>query len=404
MDFEKIRKDFPLIAESDFVYLDTSATAQKPKCVLDAVNRYYFEENANPMRGLYKLSVKATEVYENARKRAAEFIGGAPGEIIFTRNASESLNLAAYSYARSVLEEGDEVIIAISEHHSNMLPWRMAADEKKAKVIYFECDEKGEYSVDTLKAILTSRTKIVAMAQVSNILGRVNDIRTFAEAAHAVGAVFVCDGAQSVPHMKVNVKELGVDFFAFSGHKMLAPMGIGVLWGRRELLEKMPPFLYGGEMIEYVTTDRMTFAEVPHKFEAGTVNAGGAAGLAAAMDYLDGIGLDNIHKREEELCALAMERIAKMPHVHIIGSDKAEEHSGIITFAIDGVHPHDIAAIMDNDNICVRAGHHCAQPFHKFIGTMSTTRSSIAFYNNESDIIRFTDTLASIRRRMGYNE
>ncbi|MBQ5330598.1 MAG: SufS family cysteine desulfurase [Oscillospiraceae bacterium] len=400
-DFELIRKEFPLIDKGDFAYLDTSATAQKPYAVLEAVRRYYEEENANPLRGLYDLSVKATEVYEGAREKTARFIGGETEEIIFTRNASESLNLVAYTYGEKVLSEGDEIIIAISEHHSNMLPWRYIAGKKGAAVKYLECDENGVYSPDSLRALLTERTRIVAMAQVSNILGRVNDIPALAALAHSAGAVFVCDGAQSVPHMKVDVKELGVDFLAFSGHKMGAPMGIGVLWGRKELLEEMPPFMYGGEMIEYVTADRVKYAEIPHKFEAGTVNAGGAAGLAAAIDFNEGIGFENIHKRETELCALAMEGIRSIPHVHIIGSEDPEEHCGIITFYVDGVHPHDISAVLADDGVYIRAGHHCAQPFHKFMGVMSTARASIGIYNSEKDIERFINSLSQLRRRMG---
>ncbi len=400
-DFELIRKEYPLIDKGDFAYLDTSATAQKPYAVLEAVRRYYEEENANPLRGLYDLSVKATEVYEGAREKTARFIGGETEEIIFTRNASESLNLVAYTYGEKVLSEGDEIIIAISEHHSNMLPWRYIAGKKGAAVKYLECDEKGVYSPDSLRALLTERTRIVAMAQVSNILGRVNDIPALAALAHSAGAVFVCDGAQSVPHMNVDVKELGVDFLAFSGHKMGAPMGIGVLWGRKELLEEMPPFMYGGEMIEYVTADRVKYAEIPHKFEAGTVNAGGAAGLAAAIDFSEDIGFENIHRRETELCALAMEGIRSIPHVHIIGSEDPEEHCGIITFYVDGVHPHDISAVLADDGVYIRAGHHCAQPFHKFMGVMSTARASIGIYNSEKDIERFINSLSQLRRRMG---
>ena len=404
MDHDMIRRDFPLIYNADFVYLDSSATSQKPQSVMKAVEDYYRTSNANPLRGLYDLSVRATELYENAREKAARFIGGAADEIVFTRNASESLNLIAYSYALNFLDSGDEIIVAISEHHSDMLPWQFAAKQKGCTVKYLECDEQGRYTAEGLESLITDRTRIVAMAQVSNVIGRENAIKRFAEIAHAHGAVFVCDGAQSVPHMKVDVKELGVDFFVFSGHKMLAPMGIGVLWARHELLEKMPPFLYGGEMIEYVTLQGATYAEVPHKFEAGTVNDGGAVGLAAAIDYIDRIGFDYISQREEQLCALAMERITDIPHIRVIGSDDPHEHHGIITFTVEGVHPHDVSTIMSNDKVCVRAGHHCAQPLHKFLKTMSTTRASIAFYNNEDDIIRFTDCLKTIRRRMGYDE
>ncbi|MBQ5316106.1 MAG: SufS family cysteine desulfurase [Oscillospiraceae bacterium] len=401
---ERIRKDFPLIAEGDFAYLDNSATSQKPSSVLAAVEDYYRRSNANPLRGLYKLSVDATDRYEAARKAAGDFIGADSGEIIFTRNATESLNLVSYSYAASHLKEGDEILVAISEHHSNMLPWQNAARLTGAVIRYIECDRDGSYNTESFRAQLTNKTKIVAMAQISNVIGRENDIKAFAREAHAAGAVFVCDGAQSAPHIPVDVKDLDVDFFAFSGHKMLAPMGIGVLYGKREILEDMPPFLYGGEMIEYVTLCGATYAEVPHKFEAGTVNDGGAIGLHAAIDYINSIGFEKIEERENYLTALAMNEMKKMPYVHIIGSDDPKEHHGIITFTVDGVHPHDIAAIMDSDGVYVRAGHHCAQPLLKFLRTMSTARASIAFYNNDSDILRFTESLSGLRRKMGYAE
>ena len=403
-DDERIRKDFPLIAEGDFAYLDNSATSQKPLSVLSAVEDYYRRSNANPLRGLYKLSVDATDRYEAARKAAADFIGADAHEIIFTRNATESLNLISYSYAASHLKEGDEILVAISEHHSNMLPWQNAARLTGAVIRYIECSKDGVYTLDSFRSQLTNKTRIVAMAQISNVIGRENDIKAFAAEAHRIGAVFVCDGAQSAPHIPVNVKDLDVDFFAFSGHKMLAPMGIGVCYGKRELLEEMPPFLYGGEMIEYVTLCGATYAEVPHKFEAGTVNDGGAIGLHAAIDYINSIGFDKIEERENYLTALAMSEMKKMPHVHIIGSDIPEEHHGIITFTVDGVHPHDIAAIMDSDGVYVRAGHHCAQPLLKFLRTASTARASIAFYNNDSDILRFTESLSGLRRKMGYAE
>ncbi|MBQ5311034.1 MAG: SufS family cysteine desulfurase [Oscillospiraceae bacterium] len=403
-DDERIRKDFPLIAEGDFAYLDNSATSQKPLSVLSAVEDYYRRSNANPLRGLYKLSVDATDRYEAARKAAADFIGADAHEIIFTRNATESLNLISYSYAASHLKEGDEILVAISEHHSNMLPWQNAARLTGAVIRYIECSKDGVYTLDSFRSQLTNKTRIVAMAQISNVIGRENDIKAFAAEAHRIGAVFVCDGAQSAPHIPVNVKALDVDFFAFSGHKMLAPMGIGVCYGKRELLEEMPPFLYGGEMIEYVTLCGATYAEVPHKFEAGTVNDGGAIGLHAAIDYINSIGFDKIEERENYLTALAMSEMKKMPHVHIIGSDIPEEHHGIITFTVDGVHPHDIAAIMDSDGVYVRAGHHCAQPLLKFLRTASTARASIAFYNNDSDILRFTESLSGLRRKMGYAE
>ncbi|MBR1764170.1 MAG: cysteine desulfurase [Ruminococcus sp.] len=400
------RDDFPVFkAYPELVYLDNSATQQKPRQVLEAAELYYREQNANPLRGLYDLSVKATDAYENARRAVRAFINAREDcEVIFTRNATESLNLVAYSYGRANVQAGDEVIVSIAEHHSNMLPWQLLCKEKGATLKYLECDERGEFTEEALSALLTDRTRIVAMTQISNVLGRLNPIKRLAELAHEAGAVFVCDGAQSVPHIPVDVQELGVDFLAFSGHKMLAPMGIGVLYGKKELLEEMPPFLSGGEMIEYVTREGATYAPLPHKFEAGTVNVGGAVGLHAAIDYMNELGFEAIEKREAELTALMMAEMQKLPHIKIYGSDKPADHCGIVTFEIEGVHPHDVAAIFDSANIAVRAGHHCAQPLHRQLGVMSTTRASIAFYNTEEDVRRFIECLGQIRRKMGYDE
>ena len=400
------KADFPVFDRyKELVYLDNSATTQKPEAVLAAAEKYYREENANPLRGLYDLSVKATEAYENAREAVRRFIGAkSTKEIVFTRNATESLNLIAYSYGREKLTACDEVLVTISEHHSDLLPWQNLCRETGAKLRFLDCDETGEYTEEALRNALTPHTKIFAIAQISNVFGRLNPIKRFAEICHENGTLIVCDGAQSVPHIPVDVRELGVDFLAFSGHKMLAPMGIGVLYGRKELLEEMPPFLYGGEMIEYVTREDATYAELPHKFEAGTVNVGGAAGLHAAIEYIESIGFDTITKRERELTALAFAEMQKIPHVNIIGGKTAEDHHGILTFTIDGVHPHDIAAVFDSENIAIRAGHHCAQPLHQHLGVQSTARMSLAFYNDEQDIGRFIETLGTVRRRMGYDE
>ncbi len=406
MSEHSYKADFPVFEKyPGLVYLDNSATSQKPRQVIDAVVQYYREENANPLRGLYELAVKATDTYENARIAVRDFIGAASEhEIVFTRNASESLNLIAYSWGRANIREGDEILVTISEHHSNFLPWQVLAKEKGARLKFLKCTGTGEYTPDALKKALTPRTRLFCAAQISNVFGRLNPIKTFAEICHDNGTLIVCDGAQSVPHIPVNVRELGVDFLAFSGHKMLAPMGTGVLYGREELLENMPPFLYGGEMIEYVTLCGATFAELPHKFEAGTVNAGGAAGLHAAIDYISAIGFEEIEKRENALTAKLMNGMKDMPHVHVIGSDDPAEHHGIVTFTVDDVHPHDIAAILDESGIAVRAGHHCAQPLHKFLNLQSTVRASAAFYNDENDIDKFIECLETIRKRMGYNE
>lgn len=400
------KADFPVFDRyPSLAYLDNAATTQKPRQVLEAVDRYYREENANPLRGLYGLSVAATEAYENAREKVRAFIGAkSTKEIIFTRNATESLNLAAHSLGKAFVSEGDEVLVAVSEHHSDMLPWQGLAEERGAKISYLECTPEGEYTVSALEEALTPHTKIFAIAQISNVFGRVNPIKEMAEVCRRNGTLLICDGAQSVPHIAVDVQELGADILVFSGHKMLAPMGIGVLYGRQELLEKMPPFLTGGEMIEAVTLCGATYAELPHKFEAGTVNAGGAVGLGAAIDCINEIGFENIERREAELTALAFEQMKDIPYVRIIGSDKAQEHCGIITFTVEGVHPHDIAALMDTDGVAVRAGHHCAQPLHHFIGIPSTARMSLAFYNDEQDVEKFITSLKGLRRKMGYGE
>ena len=405
MNNRNYKQDFPVFSEyPQLVYLDNSATTQKPQTVLNAAEQYYRAENANPLRGLYDLSVKATEVYENARAAVRDFIGAASErEIIFTRNATESLNLIAYSWGRANIREGDEILLLISEHHSNLLPWQILARETGAKLRFLECGADGAYTPAALQNALTPNTRLFAAAQISNIFGRVNPIREFAEICHKNGTLIVCDGAQSVPHIPVNVQELDVDFLAFSGHKMLAPMGIGVLYGKEALLEAMPPFLYGGEMIESVTRESATYAELPHKYEASTVNAGGAAGLHAAIRYLREVGFDEIRRREDALTALAFDGMKQIPHVRMIGADDPAEHHGILTFTIDGVHPHDVAAIFDADGIALRAGHHCAQPLHRHLGIPSTARMSIAFYNDEQDIKAFLSTLKTIRRRMGYD-
>ncbi len=405
LDITNIRKDFPLLQGNDLVYLDNSATSQKPYSVIQAVTDFYEQANANPLRGLYELSQTATDLYEGARENVQHFIHArSPKEIIFTRNATESLNLVAYSYTQAFLQPGDEILVSIMEHHSDMLPWQQAAARCKAIVKYLPCDPSGTITEEAFRAALTDRTKLVAITQISNVLGVENDIRTFAKICHKKGIRIVADGAQSVAHIPVDVQDLDVDFFAFSGHKMLGPMGIGVLYGKEECLEQMPPFLTGGEMIDSVRLDGATFAPLPHKFEAGTVNAPGAIGLSKAVDYLKEIGFSRIREQEDALTALAMEKLQDIPFVHLLGSEDPKNHHGILTFTVDGVHPHDVAAILDADHIAVRAGHHCAQPLLHHLGVSSTTRASLMFYNTEEEIIRFTESLKEIRREMGYAE
>lgn len=399
------RNDFPLLMQNKIIYIDNAATSQRPQCVIDAEGDFYKNYNANPLRGFYSLSVEATEVYENAREAVRKFIGAEKSnEIIFTRNTTESLNLVAYSYGLSNVKKGDEIVVSIMEHHSDLLPWQMVAKTCGAELKFIECAKDGSIDLEKVKELITSRTKIVAMTQVSNVLGREYPVKEIAKLAHEKGAVMVVDGAQSTPHMRVDVTDLDADFFAFSGHKLLAPMGIGVLYGKEELLEKMPPFLSGGEMIDSVTRTSAVYAELPHKFEAGTVNAAGAAGLKAAIDYIEKVGFDYIGEREIALTSRAIEKMKKIPHVNIIGSENADEHTGIVTFTVDNVHPHDISEILAADGIAVRAGHHCAQPLLTHLGLNSTARASFAFYNTEDEVDKFIDSVATIRERMGYGE
>lgn len=399
------RQDFPLLRENPIVYLDSAATAQRPDVVIEAEMEFYRNYNANPLRGLYSLGIEATDRYEEARECVAKFIHAASAkEIIFTRNATESLNLIAYSYGLSHLQKGDEIVVSILEHHSNQLPWRMVAEKTGAVVKYLECDRQGHILDADLQAAFSEKTKLVAVTQVSNVLGIRTPIDKIVALARKSGAVVVLDAAQSTPHMEVDVQKLGVDFLAFSGHKLMAPMGIGVLYGRKELLSEMPPFLTGGEMIQTVTRDKVVYAELPHKFEAGTVNGAGAWALAAAIRYLQEVGYEQIQKQELLLTTQLMDGLKKVPHVQVQGSPDPKEHCGIVSFTIDGVHPHDVSSILDADGIAVRAGHHCAQPLMQQIGVMSTTRASMYFYNTEEDIEKLLASVQTIRRRMGYGE
>lgn len=407
------RKDFKIFDDplnAGLVYLDTAATSQRPECVVQALSDFYRKDNANPLRGLYALSVRATDDYEMARATIGKFINSKSSqEIIFTRNTSESLNLVAYSYGLANVQKGDEIVISAMEHHSNILPWQMVCQQKKASLVWLECDESGVIPETEWKSKIGSKTKIVSIAQVSNVFGITNPVKQIAEYAHKVGncgkgAVVVCDGAQSTPHFKVDVQDLNVDFFAFSGHKVCGPMGIGVLYGKKEILEIMNPFMRGGEMIEYVTRESATYAEIPHKFEAGTVNAGGAVGLARALEYIHQVGLSEIEKSDNHLASLIMEELAGNPFVHVIGHKDPEKHCGIVTFTIDGVHPHDIASILDSENVAIRAGHHCAQPLMQKLGVGSTARASCYFYNTEDEALIFVEKVKGIRKVMGYKD
>ena len=410
----KYRKDFPLFKAIDekksqdnngLIYMDTAATAQRPYIVLNAMTHFYSTQNANPLRGLYSLSERATKAYEDARETVAKFINAKESrEIIFTRNTSESLNLVANTYGMANVNAGDEVVVSIMEHHSNILPWQFVCQTKGATLKFMYVDkETGEIPESEFEKI-TPKTKIVSVTHVSNVLGTTNPIRKIAELAHKNGAVMVVDGAQSTPHIKVDVQELGADFFAMSGHKLCGPMGIGALYGRLELLEAMPPFLRGGEMIEYVTETGATWAEVPHKFEAGTVSAGDAVGLAAAIRYIQSVGLDVIEKHDETLARRLMEGMKKIPHVNIVGNKDAKKRCGIVTFTVDGVHPHDIATLLSDENIAIRAGHHCAQPLGTYLGVPATARASLYFYNTEEEVDFLLSKIAMLRQWSGYKD
>lgn len=403
---EAIRKDFPILYDHpEVIYFDNAATSQRPKQVTDAITDFYETANANPLRGLYDWSMDATARYEDARAHVARFIGAAsPEQIIFTRNTTESINLAAYSYGLSGLREGDEIALTVMEHHSDILPWQMVAAKQGAKLVWMEPDEEGVITEDEILNKIGPKTKLVAVGHVSNVMGVTNPVERIIRRAHEVGAVVLVDGAQAVPHMPVDVTELDVDFYAFSGHKMLGPMGIGALYVKKEILASLPPFLTGGEMIEYVTRDSATWAELPHRFEAGTVNAAGAVGLDAAITYLERIGFDFIREREETLSKRMLEQMAALPYLRIFGSKDPEKHCGIVTFTMEGVHPHDISSVLNEDHVCVRAGHHCAQPLMQFLGVGSTARASVYFYNTEDEVDRFVKALSAVRGVMGYGD
>ena len=402
------RQDFPILNDrhNPVVYLDNAATTQKPRSVIDAMQDYYTAQNANPLRGLYSLSVKATEAYEQARRTVADFINAKEScEIIFTRNATESLNLIAYTYGMENIHSGNEIVISIMEHHSNILPWQMVAKAKNAVLKYMYTDTEGNISDKEILTKITEKTKIVSVTQISNVLGVKTPLEKIIARAHSVGAVVIVDGAQGAPHLKTDVQQLECDFYIFSGHKMLAPMGIGVLYGKKNILEKMPPFLRGSEMIDIVTEQDATFAPLPEKFEAGTPNVSGAVGLKTAIDYLNNIGFDKIEEQEQQLMQIAHTELSKIPHVTIYGPKNPAKRYGVLSFNIEGVHPHDVSSLVDyHGNIALRAGHHCAQPLLKFLNTSSTNRISFYFYNNEEDIYKFIEQIKQVRKWMGYND
>lgn len=389
MKAEDIKKDFPIFDNNSMVYLDSGATSQRPRQVIQKIEEFYQNENANPHRGSYKLSMEATEAYEGARAKVAQFIHAKyPEEIIFTKNATEALNLIAYSYGMDNVKKGDEVVISIMEHHSNLVPWQKVTKVKEGTLKYMYINENYELDRAEIEKKITKQTKIVGIAQVSNVLGTINPVKEIIEIAHKNGAVVVVDVSQSIPHMKIDVQDLDADFVVFSGHKMLAPLGIGVLYGKKNLLNNMTPFLMGGDMIEYVYEQETTFAPIPNKFEAGTQNAGGAVGLAAAIDYINSIGYENIHAIETEVLGYAMEELKKLDYVDVYSTNCLDHHSSVISFNIKGIHPHDVASILDSVNVAIRSGNHCAQPLLRFLKLDSTCRASFSFYNTKEDVDR----------------
>jgi len=394
-----IKKDFPLLNEKTvngkkISYLDSAATTQKPIQVLDAIDAFYKKYNANPHRGTYQLSQEATEQYEQAREKIAHFINAPSKEqIIFTKNASESLNLLAYSYGMDNIKEGDEIVISIMEHHSNLVPWQKVAKSKNATLKYMYINKEYELSDEEIENKITDKTKIVSITQVSNVLGTINNVEKIIKTAHKHGAIVIVDGSQSIPHMKIDVQKMDCDFFFFSGHKLLAPLGIGVLYGKKKLLNNMSPFLMGGDMIEYVYEQDTTYAPLPNKFEAGTQNAGGAVGLAAAIDYINELGYDKIDEIEKELMDYAYEKLQSLDYLELYMTPNKENHQGVISFNIKNVHPHDVASILDSENVCVRSGNHCAQPLLRYLGLDSTCRVSFYFYNTKEDIDNLVNAL-----------
>jgi len=397
-----IRREFPTLEQSvngrPLVYLDNAATSQKPRVVLDALRAYYENDNSNVHRGIHELSRRATVAYEESRAKVAGWVGAAePSEIIWTRGTTEAINLMSTAWGLDNVGEGDEILISVLEHHSNIIPWQLLARRTGAVIKYIELDEQGRWILDELPRLLTDRTKVVAISHVSNALGTVNPVKRVAAAAHEVGALVLVDGAQGAVHMKVDVQELGVDCYAFSGHKMCGPTGIGALWARRDLLDSMEPYQGGGEMIHFVGRDESSWATVPHKFEAGTPNIAGAIGMGTAIDFLSGVGMDAIAKHEHALLGYALERMSAVDGIRIYGPQSPDEHSALISFTLGDAHPHDISTILDSEGIAVRAGHHCAQLAMQHFGISATARASIYLYNTESDIDRLIEGLEQVQ-------
>ena len=388
------KDEFPILQERKISYLDSGATTQKPQCVIDAIESYYKECNANPHRGAYSLSIEATEKYETTREKIAKFINAKNREeIIFSKNATESLNLIAYSYGLDNLKKDDEVVLSIMEHHSNLVPWQYVTKKTNSKLKFMYINKDYELSKEEIESKITDKTKVVGITHVSNVLGTINNVKKIIKYAHKKGAVVIVDASQSIPHMKIDVQDLDADFLVFSGHKMFAPLGIGVLYGKKELLNKMTPFLMGGDMIEYVYEQNTTFAPLPNKFEAGTQNVEGVIGLGAAIDYIEKIGYKEIQNVEEAITKYAVNELAKLDFLELYITPHLENHSSVISFNIKGVHPHDVASILDSNGVCVRSGNHCAQPLLRYLGMDSTCRASFSIYNTKEDVDNLVEAL-----------
>ena len=394
MNSEEIKKDFPLLKEKNLAYLDSGATTQKPIQVIEKINEFYKSYNANPHRGAYTLSMEATEIYENTRTKIAKFINAKHREeIIFSKNATESLNLIAYSYGLENLKKDDEVVLSIMEHHSNLVPWQYVTKTTGSTLKYMYINDEFELSDEEIESKITDKTKIVGITHVSNVLGTINNVKKIIKYAHKKGAVVVVDASQSIPHSKIDVQDLDADFLVFSGHKMLSPLGIGVLYGKKEILNKMRPFLMGGDMIEYVYEQDTTFASLPNKFEAGTQNVEGVVGLGAAIDYINDFGYENIQKIEKEVVKYAREELSKLDYLTLYLTPNEENHSSVISFNINEIHPHDVASILDTEGVCIRSGNHCAQPLLRSLNIDSTCRASFYIYNTKEDVDKLVKAL-----------
>jgi len=403
IDIQKIREEFPILSRQvhgrPLVYLDNAATSQKPRQVIDALVGYYENYNANIHRGIHTLAEEATAKYEETRQKTAAFIGApSPECVVFTRNTTESINLVAYAWARKQLKPGDEIVFSVMEHHSNIVPWQLIAKETGATLRFIDIDDEGQLVWNDLEKKIGEKTKIVAITHMSNVLGTINDVRRIADLAHKHGALILVDGAQSVPHLPVNVQELDCDFFAFSAHKMLGPTGVGVLYARRELLESMDPFLGGGEMIRRVTLEESTWNDVPWKFEAGTPNIGDICAFGATIDYLEALGMDNVRAHEVELTRAAMQKLAQLPDLTIYGPESVSARGGVIAFNVDDIHPHDLGTVLDSYGVAIRAGHHCAQPLMRRLDCVATARASFYIYNTVDELDTLVEGIEAAAR------